>query len=106
MPISISNSHRKRLEEIRKKLQSVGSKECEFLKIELLFYEAISISKSYGEDAAKNNLLAALKDVQHDQYLKTQTVTRKPQERELSIRKFIVSLRKVLSGSNHFVFGN
>ena len=106
MTLSISTNHRKRFEEIRRKLQLLGCKESEFLKIELLFFELISISKSYGEDVAENNLLAALKDVQHSEYRKTQTATRKPGERELSIRKFIVSLRKILSGSNHLVFGN
>jgi hypothetical protein len=104
--MTISTNHKRRLEEIRKKLQSLGCKESEFLKIELLFFEVIDISKFYGEDAAENNLLAALKDVQHGQYQRTQTATRKPQEREVSIRKFIVSLRKILSGSNHLVFDN
>jgi len=106
MTISISTTHRKRFEEIRKKLQSLGCRESQFLKIEMLFFEVIDISKFYGEDTGENNLLAALKNVQHNQYQKTQTATRKPAEREFFIRKFIISLRKILSDSNKLVFGN
>lgn len=94
------------MEEIRKKLQLLGCKESQFLKIEMLFFEVIDISKSYGENVGENNLLAALKNVQHDQYQKTQTVTRKPAERELFIRKFVITLRKILSNTNKLVFGN
>jgi hypothetical protein len=42
-------------------------------------------------------LLAALKNLQYDQYEKTKLATRKATERELAIRRFIVALRKVLS---------
>lgn len=106
MTIAISANHRKRFEEIRIKLHVLGCRESEFLKIELLFFEVIAISKSYGENIAENNLLAALKNIQHDQYQKTQLATHKPAERELFIRRFTVSLRKLLSNSNKLVFGN
>lgn len=94
---SISKTDRQRLEEIRKGLQNTGYKESGFLKIELLFFEALDISKTYGNDPKENGLLAALKSVQNDQYEKARAVTKKISERESSIRKFIVSLRKVLS---------
>jgi hypothetical protein len=97
MTISISTIHRQRLEEIKKGLQHIGCKESQFLKIELLFFELLDISKAYGYDLEENNLLAALKGVQHDQYEKTKIATKKASQRELSIRKFVVSLRKVLS---------
>jgi len=101
MITSISITHRQRFEEIRKRLQLLGCRESEFLKVELLFYEALSISKSYGEDPEQNALLASLKNVQHQQYEKTKVITRKAGQRELSIRRFVVSLRKALSGINH-----
>jgi hypothetical protein len=96
---SISPIHQQRFEEIRKGLQSLGSKESQFLKIELLFYEALAISRVYGNDLQTNHLLASLKDVQHNQYEKTKSITKKPGQRELLIRRFVVSLRKVLSGN-------
>lgn len=100
MNISISAIHRQRIEEIRKGLQILGCKESQFLKIELLFFEVLDISKSYGSDASENSLLAALKNVQNDQYEKTKVATRKAIQRESSIRKFVVSLRRVLSSTH------
>jgi hypothetical protein len=101
---SISTTHRQRFEEIRKSLQTLGCKESEFVKIELLFFEALAISRTYGDDPDQNTLLAALKSVQHDQYEKTKAVTRKAGQRELFIRRFVVSLRKVLSGTNEYTY--
>jgi hypothetical protein len=95
----ISHIHRQRFEEIRKALQVLGCKESEFVKIELLFFEVLSISRTYGEDPEQNHLLAALKGLQHDQYEKTKIATRKARERESSIRRFVVSLRKILAGA-------
>jgi hypothetical protein len=100
MIASISSAHQQRLEEIRKDLQLLGCKEGQFLKIELLFYEVLTISRAYGNDLGQNKLLAELKNVQHDQYEKTKALTRKAGQRELSIRRFVISLRKILSGAN------
>jgi hypothetical protein len=97
MIVSISHTDRQRFEEIRKNLQELGNKESQFVKVELLFFEVLSIAKTYGEHPEQNTLLAALKNLQHDQYEKTKLATRKATERELAIRRFIVALRKVLS---------
>jgi hypothetical protein len=97
MILSFSDTHRRRFEEIRKSLQELGNKEAVFVKIELLFFEVLSIAKTYGEDLEQNSLLAALKNLQHDQYEKTKIATKKASERELAIRRFTVGLRKVLS---------
>lgn len=100
MAISISDTHRHRLEEIRKNLQELGNKESVFVKIELLFFEVLSIAKTYGEDPEQNTLLAELKALQHQQYEKTKIATRKATERESAIRRFTVGLRKILSGTH------
>jgi len=97
MTTPISNAHRARLNEIRKSLQTLGWKEAQFLKIELLFFEALEISRTYSDDPDENTLLAALKNLQNDQYQKTKIATRKASERESSIRRFVVSFRKALS---------
>lgn len=94
---AVSDTHRKRFEEIRKSLQELGHKESQFVKIELLFFEVLTIAKTYGEDAEKNSLLAALKNLRDDQYEKTKIATRKATEREAAIRKFTVGLKKILS---------
>jgi hypothetical protein len=100
MITSISIIHRQRLEEIRKTLRALGWKEGQFVKVELLFFEVLAISREYGNDPEQNSLLAALKSIQNDQYEKTKIITKKAGERESSIRKFVVSLRKVLSDNS------
>ena len=100
MNITISDIHRQRFEEIRKGLQIIGCRECQFVKIELLFFEVLYISKTYGSNLNENSLLAALRNVQNDQYEKTKVATRTANQRETFIRKFVVSLRKVLSATH------
>jgi ABC-type transport system involved in cytochrome c biogenesis ATPase subunit len=97
---SITSTHQQRFEEIRKGLRALGCRESQFIKVELLFFEVLAISRTYGDDITQNTLLAALKNVQHDQYEKTKIITKKAGQREVSIRRFVVSLRKILSGSN------
>ena len=98
MTITISQIHQKRFEEIKKDLQALGYREGAFLKVQLLFFEALDISRTYGSDPEQNSLLAALKGVQQDQYEKTKAPTKKPGMREQQIRRFIVKLKNVLSG--------
>lgn len=97
MSISISRHHQQRFEEIKRDLKVLGHRESTFVKVELLFFEALTISRSYGEDPNENKLLAELKQVQHEQYQKTKEVTKKINQRELNIRKFVVKLKRVLS---------
>jgi len=82
---------------MKRKLSLIGNKESSFTQVELLFYEALSISRTYGDDIAKNGLLAELKKIQTDQYQKTMELTRK-NRRELNIKHFITKLKTALSG--------
>lgn len=97
MTMSISVSHKSRFEEIRKALAILGCREASFLKVQLLFFEALTISRNYGEDPQENVLLAELKKVQNDQFEKTKEVTSKSRQREVRIRQFIVQFRRSLS---------
>jgi hypothetical protein len=45
MAIVISTSHKQRFDEMKKKMTLIGNKEGSFTQIELLFYEALSISR-------------------------------------------------------------
>jgi hypothetical protein len=96
MTPALSTGHRKRFEEIKRSLSVLGSREYNFIQVELLFFEALSISRQYGEDPQDNTLLASLRQVQHTDYEKTKLPTRKKNQRETVIRRFISSLRKVL----------
>jgi hypothetical protein len=95
--ILISLDHRKRFEAIKKELSLLGSTESNFLQVELLFFEALSISREYGDDPQANPLLAALRQLQETAYEKTKLPTHKRSQRESLIRRFVLGLKKVLS---------
>jgi hypothetical protein len=97
MTTTLSSPDQKRFEEIKKAVSLIGSKESSFLKIELLFYEALAISRGYGNDPEGNTFLAKLKEIQANEYEKTKECTRKSTQRELHIRRFITQFRKALS---------
>jgi hypothetical protein len=97
MTKEITYEHKQHLEEIKKRLSIIGSKEANFLKIELLFYEAIEIARAYGNDIQDNKLLSALKQIQAYQYQDTKSFFKKSSQREQVIRRFISSFKNVLS---------
>jgi hypothetical protein len=92
----ITEAHRKRIEEIRKKLNDIGCRESAFTSIELLFYEALSISRTYGNDTSNNTFLSALQQVEQEQYRETRNHYPKSKQREQAIRRFIIRLRSSL----------
>jgi hypothetical protein len=95
----LTHEDRHHLEEIRKKLSVIGFKEANFLKIELLFYEAMEIARGYGNDVQENKLLNALKLLQANQYQDTKSIFKKSTQRELVIRRFITGFKAVLSSA-------
>lgn len=97
MTSTISPEHKHLFEETKKHLTTIGAKETNFLKVELLFYDAITIARTYGEDPATNNLLAALKQLQVNEYQQTKTLFKKSSQRERVIRRFINQLKSILS---------
>lgn len=99
MTPAISIDHKKRFDEIKRKLSALGSGENNFVQVELLFFEALTISKEYGEDPLDNSLLAGLKHLQQEEYEKTKLPTHKKNQREHSIRRFISALKKALPPS-------
>jgi len=97
MLLPLSNIHKSRFDEIKKKLSLLGCKESSFITIELLFYEAINISRTYGDDPTENKLLSALKQLQVDQYQSAKELFRKSSQKEQAIRRFNVQFKNVLS---------
>lgn len=98
MTITLSHPDQKRFEEIRKTVSMIGAKESSFLRVELLFYEALTIAREYGNDSDGNIFLAQLKKVQANEYEKTKEHTQKSTQREQHIRRFITQFKKALSG--------
>ena len=97
MTKEITYEHRQNLEEIKKRLSVIGFKEANFLKIELLFYEAMEIARAYGNDIHENKLLSALKQLQAHQYQDTKNFFKKSSQREQVIRRFITGFKIILS---------
>ena len=100
MTKQITPDHRQQFEEIKKRLTIIGSKEANFLKIELLFYEAITIARTYGDDVQENKLLEALKKLKVNQFQDTKAFFKKSTQREQVIRRFISQLKLILSAAN------
>jgi hypothetical protein len=94
-PISVE--HKKQLEEIRRNLNLLGARESNFIKVELLFYDSLSLAREYGDDVDANGLLAALKQLQLNEYQQTKALFNKSAQREQVIRRFISSLKNVLT---------
>lgn len=94
---AITAIHKKRFEEMRKKLTILGSKESSFTAVELLFYEALTISRTYGNDVSDNTLLADLKQLENEEYKDTKAFFRKNTQREQVIRKFMHRLKEILN---------
>ena len=91
-------THKKRLEEIRKSIVEIGPKESSFVRVEQLFYEAITISRSHGKDITNNKLLALFKGLEEsDYYQKTKGHFRKSSQREQAIRRFINQFKTLLA---------
>lgn len=97
MTTEITRLHKLRFEEIRKSLTLLGCREGNFLRVELLFYEVLNISRSYGNETEGNSLLANLIMLQQNQYQKTKTPTVKRNQREVHIRHFVNGFKRILS---------
>jgi hypothetical protein len=97
MKRSISPEHKQLFEEMKKELTAIGSKEGNFIKVELMFYQAIAVAREYGDDERENGLLAALKQLQANQYQQTKAFFKKNTQREKVIGRFINSVKTVLT---------
>lgn len=93
--IRISDKHK--FEEIKKQLVQIGSKESEFIRVELLFYEALSLSRNYGDNIDENPLLAAFKQLEAHEYELTRHKFHKSKQREKVIRQFISQFKNVIT---------
>lgn len=98
MKTVLSSQHRQRFAEIRKNLDAIGSHEGAFVKIELLFFEALNLARQYGDALDENALLAELKRLHGEPYEKIQGHFKKRSQKELRIRQFIAAFKRVISG--------
>jgi len=95
----ISNEHKRFFEDVKKSLTQLGSKEGNFLKVELLFYETMQVVRHYGNNPAENDLLAALKQLQLVGFAEAKTRCSKIAMQERLIKRFIGQFRAVLGSA-------
>ncbi|HEX6334628.1 MAG TPA: hypothetical protein VFZ78_10410 [Flavisolibacter sp.] len=95
--MTVSNEHKQVLAEMRKRLVVIGNKECDFISVELLFYDAIRIARFYGDDPATNSFLSDLKNLEISEYEESRQLFRKSSQREKVIRRFSMRLKTILS---------
>ncbi|RYF86883.1 MAG: hypothetical protein EON98_02305 [Chitinophagaceae bacterium] len=104
MTKQLTGEHQLQLENIKKMTASIGAKESSFLKVELLFYEAMDIARLYGNDVEENKLLAALKRLQANAYSDTKVLLKKSSQQEQVIRRFISQFKAILSSGSKNLF--
>jgi hypothetical protein len=88
-----------RFKEIHKSLGVIGCREGSFVRVELLFYEALTISRTYGNDPNQNSLLAALKKLEAEAYKRANEKFPKSSQRETFIKRFIVQFKNILTSA-------
>jgi ribosomal protein L29 len=93
---SIDKTQKEELERMKKQLSLIGSKEGNFINVEILFYEAITFSRTLS-DAEDNQLLNALKQIQATEYRSAKEHYPKNTMREKAIRRFITRFKTALS---------
>lgn len=83
---------------MQKRLSLIGHKESTFTSVEIIFYQVLSIIRSYGSQES-NPLLAELKRIEENEYRQTRELFRKSAQREKVIRRFVMKLKGFLSAS-------
>ncbi|HVF82396.1 MAG TPA: hypothetical protein VM884_10695 [Flavisolibacter sp.] len=97
MTTNLFQEHKQRFTEIKASLTELGYREAAFIRVELLFFEALTISRSYGNDEQENGLLAALKHLQADEYAAASGNFAKAIQRERAIRRFVNGFKIILT---------
>jgi hypothetical protein len=89
MTTNLSQEHKQRFVEIKNSLAELGYREAAFIRVELLFFEVLTISRNYGTEEEQNGLLSALKNLQAYEYAATSANFAKALQRERAIRRFV-----------------
>src|SRR5438045_2863181 len=86
---SIEKAQKEELEKMKKRLSLINSKEGNFISAEILFYEAITFSRTLHPEAEENQLLASLKQIQAVEYRSAKELYPKSTMKEKAIKRFI-----------------
>lgn len=99
---SIEKSQRDELERMKKQLSVLGSREGNFINVEILFYEAITLARTLNDDDQENKLLAALKQIQATEYRSAKELYPRSTMKEKAIRKFMSRFKNALADTINF----
>lgn len=94
--IQVTQSDKTKFDNLRKQLIQIGNKESDFIKVEMIFFDALNYSREYGTDPDSNKLLFALKQLQEEEYHNTKAFFKKSSQREKLIQKFTHRLKLII----------
>jgi hypothetical protein len=92
-----SEDHKKKIADVIGKLRAIPGDESSFIRLEILFYDVLTLARTYGEDVNENGLLAGLKRIQGNEYKHAQEKFNKSRQRVLVIKKFRIAFKKEVS---------
>lgn len=97
MEKALTPEHKQSLDSIKRALTDIGPKEANFLRVELLFFQTMAVARHYGDSPDENRFLAALKQLQLNEYQATKIHFKKSSQQEQVIKKFISVLKRLLA---------
>lgn len=95
--ITISKLHKEQFSDMRKRLVTIGSRESTFTSVEILFYDALAIARSYGP--GDNPLLQSLECLKSAEYTLAMGRFARGAQRERAIKRFITKFKCLLGNS-------
>ena len=97
MQNKLLNEYQEKLKAVSTSLCSLSFHESSFIKMENLFFEVLSLARTFGNNTNNQVPLTALKDIQENQYKRTQEKYSKSRQREVAIKQFRTAFKKEVS---------
>jgi hypothetical protein len=97
MQKQLSNDDKAKLAAIHKALSLLPSTEHAFMKMESLFYDALSIARDYSTSDEKNSFLYNLLRLKEEEFKTAQEKYTKARQHEVAIKQFRSAFKKELS---------
>ncbi|MCU7552665.1 hypothetical protein OCK74_26330 [Chitinophagaceae bacterium LB-8] len=93
----ISENDKRSIDYAIRRIRAISSDEGSFIQLELLYYEVLSIARTYGNEINENTMLAGLKQIESNEYKHAQERFKTSSQKIGAIQKFRVAIKKELS---------
>lgn len=95
--ITLSEEHKRSIDEAIRKIRFMSSEESSFIQLELLYYNVLSIARAYGNNINENPMLAGLKHIEGKEYKNAQERFKTCSQKVIAIQKFRMAIKRELS---------